>query len=219
MLINAFASMRRMEIALECGLDHRRHRASASPDLSRTANARKDLSTSQKLLPKLGEAALFFLEVVSERRVQRNHPPQGRLFPRLSFPILHCWPAMPAASSRCRWASRTTRLTGKRNCGMYRMQVYDDGQTTGMHWQTHKQGADHYRRLAAEGKQTAYARCGGDRRRSSYDLFGDSASASGSMDEMLFAGFPRGKAGRNGEMRNLRSRGCRRMRRSCSRVT
>ena len=36
--------------------------------------------------------------------------------------------------------------TGKRNCGMYRMQVYDE-RTTGMHWQTHKQGAEHYRRL------------------------------------------------------------------------
>ena len=42
--------------------------------------------------------------------------------------------------------------TGKRNCGMYRMQIYDD-RTTGMHWQTHKQGAEHYRRLLKEGKQ------------------------------------------------------------------
>jgi UbiD family decarboxylase len=33
--------------------------------------------------------------------------------------------------------------TGKRNCGMYRMQVYD-ARTTGMHWQAHKQGAEHY---------------------------------------------------------------------------
>jgi 4-hydroxy-3-polyprenylbenzoate decarboxylase len=39
--------------------------------------------------------------------------------------------------------------TGKLNCGCYRMQVYD-GKTTGMHWQTHKQGADHYRRLVAK---------------------------------------------------------------------
>ena len=34
--------------------------------------------------------------------------------------------------------------TGKRNIGMYRMQVYD-GQTTGMHWQRQKVAAEHYR--------------------------------------------------------------------------
>ena len=34
--------------------------------------------------------------------------------------------------------------TGKRNVGMYRMQVYDE-QTTGMHWQRQKVGAEHYR--------------------------------------------------------------------------
>ncbi|HET8548234.1 MAG TPA: UbiD family decarboxylase, partial [Bryobacteraceae bacterium] len=40
--------------------------------------------------------------------------------------------------------------TGKRNCGMYRLQIFDD-RTTGMHWQTHKQGAEHHRRLVAAG--------------------------------------------------------------------
>ena len=34
--------------------------------------------------------------------------------------------------------------TGKRNVGMYRMQVYDE-RTTGMHWQRQKVGAEHYR--------------------------------------------------------------------------
>ncbi len=33
---------------------------------------------------------------------------------------------------------------GRRNIGMYRMQVYD-GQTTGMHWQRQKVAAEHYR--------------------------------------------------------------------------
>ena len=41
--------------------------------------------------------------------------------------------------------------TGKRNCGCYRLQVYDE-RTTGMHWQTHKQGAEHYRRMRARGE-------------------------------------------------------------------
>jgi len=33
--------------------------------------------------------------------------------------------------------------TGKRNVGVYRMQVYDE-RTTGMHWQTQKHGAEHF---------------------------------------------------------------------------
>ena len=36
--------------------------------------------------------------------------------------------------------------TGKRNVGMYRMQVYDE-RTTGMHWQRQKVAAEHYREL------------------------------------------------------------------------
>jgi len=38
--------------------------------------------------------------------------------------------------------------TGKRNVGMYRMQVYDE-RTHGMHWQTQKHGAEHFRRARA----------------------------------------------------------------------
>ena len=42
--------------------------------------------------------------------------------------------------------------SGKRNVGMYRMQVYD-GETTGMHWQRQKNAAEHLRdRLRAARK-------------------------------------------------------------------
>ena len=34
--------------------------------------------------------------------------------------------------------------TGKRNVGCYRMQVFDE-RSTGMHWQTQKHGAEHFR--------------------------------------------------------------------------
>ena len=50
--------------------------------------------------------------------------------------------------------------SGKRNIGMYRMQVYD-GQTTGMHWQRQKVAAEHYR----EALRAAAAAADGDRRR------------------------------------------------------
>jgi len=62
----------------------------------------------------------------------------------LDFPVLQCWPkdagrfiTMPCVITR-------DPKTGKRNVGMYRMQVYDE-HTTGMHWQRQKVGAEHYR--------------------------------------------------------------------------
>ncbi len=60
------------------------------------------------------------------------------------LPALKCWPmdagrfiTLPLVISR-------DPTTGTRNVGTYRMQVYDK-KTTGMHWQTHKDGAHHYR--------------------------------------------------------------------------
>ena len=44
--------------------------------------------------------------------------------------------------------------SGMRNIGTYRMQVFD-GRTTGMHWQRHKGGAQHYR--VAERDSTSFA--------------------------------------------------------------
>ena len=68
----------------------------------------------------------------------------ARRFDLNYFPILKCWPhdggrfiTLPCVHTR-------DPRTGKRNIGMYRMQVYD-GQTTGMHWQRQKVAAEHYR--------------------------------------------------------------------------
>jgi 4-hydroxy-3-polyprenylbenzoate decarboxylase len=81
--------------------------------------------------------------------------------------------------------------TGKRNCGCYRLQVFD-GSTTGMHWQTHKQGAEHYRRLRASGKK--------DRMDIAVAIGSDPATMYSAilplppdLDEMMIAGFLRGK--------------------------
>ena len=54
-------------------------------------------------------------------------------------------PATADATSRCPPCSRAIPLTGARNVGMYRLQVFDD-RTLGMHWQTHKGGAEHEHR-------------------------------------------------------------------------
>jgi 4-hydroxy-3-polyprenylbenzoate decarboxylase len=81
--------------------------------------------------------------------------------------------------------------TGRRNVGTYRMQVYDS-RTTGMHWQTHKVGASHYR--AGEER-------GLDRMEVAVALGGDPATMwTGAlplppdMDEIAAAGFIRNES-------------------------
>jgi 4-hydroxy-3-polyprenylbenzoate decarboxylase len=78
---------------------------------------------------------------------------------------------------------------GRRNVGCYRLQVYDE-RTTGMHWQVHKGGAEHFRALEREGKSR--------RMDVAVALGADPATMlSGvlplpeDLDEFLFAGFLR----------------------------
>ncbi|MEW6380595.1 MAG: menaquinone biosynthesis decarboxylase [bacterium] len=60
------------------------------------------------------------------------------------LPVLLCWPADGGRFITLPTVFTRHPVTGKRNVGMYRMHVYDE-RTTGMHWHTHKGGAEHYR--------------------------------------------------------------------------
>ena len=60
------------------------------------------------------------------------------------LPALKCWPMDAGRFITLPLVITRDPETGRRNVGTYRMQIYD-GQTTGMHWQTHKVGAHHYR--------------------------------------------------------------------------
>jgi len=108
-----------------------------------------------KMLPLLAEAGKFFPRHVNtgpcKEVIQHDN------FSLLDFPILKCWPkdGGPFITLPC----VTTRdpRSGKRNLGMYRMQVYDE-RTTGMHWQRQKVAAEHARermRAAVEGTSAA----------------------------------------------------------------
>ena len=186
LLINAFASMRRMEIALGVNdIELVAQRIAGFLEMQKP----EGLLDKLKLLPKLAELNAAFPKVVSGgpcKEVIR------REFSLDEFPILHCWPGDGGRFITLPMVFSKDPTTGKRNCGMYRMQVYD-GQTTGMHWQKHKQGADHYRRLFAEGKQSRMpiaVAIGSD----PATLFSSILPLPPSIDEMLFSGFLRGKA-------------------------
>jgi 4-hydroxy-3-polyprenylbenzoate decarboxylase len=186
LLINAFASMRRMQIALGVkDVDDIAQRIAGFLELQKP----EGLLDKLKMLPKISEINAAFPKIVSKgacKEVIRK----GADVSLDEFPILHCWPQDGGRFITLPMVFSKDPTTGKRNCGMYRMQVYD-GQTTGMHWQKHKQGADHYRRLAAEGKQTRMpiaVTLGCD----PVTLYSSILPLPPSIDEMLFAGFMRG---------------------------
>jgi 4-hydroxy-3-polyprenylbenzoate decarboxylase len=188
-LINSMASMRRMEIAMQVDtVDEVAARIVEFLEMSK--NRPEGLIGKLKMLPKLAEMGSFFPKIVTRAPCQEVVKTEH--FSLLDYPILKCWPddgghyiTLPLVFSK-------NPLTGKRNCGMYRIQVYDE-RTTGMHWQTHKQGADHYRSLMAEGKTT--------RMEVAVAIGCDPATMYSSilplppeLDEMMISGFLRGEA-------------------------
>ena len=149
-LINSMASMRRMEIAMQVGsVDEVADRIVEF--LEMTKQKPDGLLGKLKMLPKLAEMGSFFPRIVSKAPCQEVVKTEG--FSLLDIPVLKCWPEDGGRYITLPMVFSKNPETGKRNCGMYRIQVYDE-RTTGMHWQTHKQGAEHYRRLLQEGKQT-----------------------------------------------------------------
>ena len=145
-LLNAFASMRRMEIALEV--------ASVEDVAARIVEFLEmqmpdGVLGKLKMLPKLAEMGGFFPRTVSSGPCQEVVRTEG--FSLLDYPVLQCWPEDGGRFITLPLVFSKNPDTGKRNCGMYRMQVFDE-RTAGMHWQTHKQGAEHYRRSGSLGR-------------------------------------------------------------------
>jgi 4-hydroxy-3-polyprenylbenzoate decarboxylase len=95
-----------------------------------------------KLLPLLTEAGKFFPRTVPtgpcKEIIKRDN------FSLLDFPILQCWPKDAGRFITLPCVTTRDPKSGKRNLGMYRLQVYDE-RTTGMHWQRQKVAAEHAR--------------------------------------------------------------------------
>ena len=146
LLINVFASRRRMELALEVDTVEE-----VAARISEFLQMRvpQGLVEKLKMVPKLAEVGSFFPKIVNGGPCKEVIRRDG--FSLKELPVLHCWPGDGGPFITLPMVFSKNPDTGKRNCGMYRMQVFDD-RTTGMHWQTHKQGAEHYRRLLKEGK-------------------------------------------------------------------
>ena len=140
-LINQFGSARRMNLALEVDkLDEVADRIRAFMDVK----SPQGFLDKVKMLPMLAEMGKFFPKTVPagpcKEVIKRDN------FSLLDFPILKCWPQDAGRFITLPCVITRDPKTGKRNVGMYRMQVYD-AHTTGMHWQRQKVGAEHYREM------------------------------------------------------------------------
>jgi 4-hydroxy-3-polyprenylbenzoate decarboxylase len=138
-LINQFGSARRMNLALEVErLDEVADRIRQFMDVK----SPQGFLDKVKMLPMLAEMGKFFPKTVSngacKEVIKRDN------FSLLDFPILQCWPKDAGRFITLPCVVTRDQKTGKRNVGMYRMQVYD-ARSTGMHWQRQKVAAEHYR--------------------------------------------------------------------------
>ena len=141
-LMNQFGSERRMALAL--GVEKVDAIAERIAGLMNVKAPSGGFFDKLKMLPQLAELANVFPKTVQAKDAACKEVILREGFDLNVFPILKCWPydggrfiTLPCVHTR-------DPKTGKRNIGMYRMQVYD-GQTTGMHWQRQKVAAEHYR--------------------------------------------------------------------------
>ncbi|HVK06534.1 MAG TPA: menaquinone biosynthesis decarboxylase [Armatimonadaceae bacterium] len=184
--INTFASRKRMSMALGVS------------DFDEIAREIEKLVALPGSMPPglLGKAALLpGLAQIGRNtapRIVRDAPCQevvktGDDVNLGELPVLTCWPMDGGPFVTLPLVFTKEARTGKRNVGMYRMQVYDRA-TTGMHWQRHKVGSRHHAEYEAQGKPIPVAvALGGDPALT----YAATAPLPDMIDEMSFAGFLR----------------------------
>ena len=196
-LMNQLGSYRRLELALGARLDDLAQRIGGLLELQVPSG----LVGKVKALGQLKELASFGPKVVKKaafREVVVDPPDLARL------PVLTTWPhdggpfiTLPIVVTKDR--------QGRRNVGMYRLQVFD-GQTTGMHWHVHHDGAANFRET--DGRLDVAVALGTD----PVITYAATAPLPPGIDEFMFAGFLRGEPVELVAVRDRRPRGARRRR-------
>jgi len=103
------------------------------------------------------------------------------------LPILKCWPDDGGRFITLPLVFTKSPDDGKRNVGMYRMQIYDS-RTTGMHWHPPKGGAAHYAEAERRGERLEVAvSIGAD----PATIYAATAPLPDGLDELIFSGFLR----------------------------
>jgi 4-hydroxy-3-polyprenylbenzoate decarboxylase len=184
--INAFGSRKRMSMALGVG-DLEEIACEIEELIKPEIPSGGMIRAARELLPKLAVLA---------RLPPRHDDGDGRCQEVVTtgddvdldrLPILHCWPQDGGRYITLPLVFTHDPNTGKRNVGMYRVQIFDR-RTTAMHWQLHKVGAEHARLYAEQRRKIEVAvALGGD----PVITYAATAPLPPGIDELLFAGFLR----------------------------
>ncbi len=186
-LTNAFGSARRIAMALGCDtLDDLGNRLRATLDQAPPRSLREKLS----FIPK----AMSYARYIPQTKKLSSPPCQevvmtGDDIDLTALPVLHCWPQDGGRFITLPLVFTRGLADGRRNAGMYRMQVYD-GRTTGMHWHIHKDGSHHFNEYRKAGTRMEVAVAVGTDPAVTYAA---TAPMPRGVDEMLLAGFIRQK--------------------------
>lgn len=177
-LINAFGSARRIAWAL--GADDLEQQADRIRKLVAMAPP-ADLVGKLRALGDLREIAGASPKLVGSGPCQEVVVPEPSL---QQLPVLTCWPQDGGPFITLGLVFTRDPRTGRRNVGLYRIQVYNDREAA-MHWQLHKGGAEHYR--SADHRLEVAVAIGAD----PATVYAASAPLPPGIDELMFAGFLR----------------------------
>lgn len=185
-LINAFASDKRMAMAIG-----RKNLDDAGKEINELFElitvARGTLSEKLAALPSIIKlATLMPARRRSKGRCQQvihKDPDLGIL------PVLRCWPHDGGRFITLPVVHTVHPETGKTNAGMYRMQILGRN-TTAIHWQRHKTGANHFEAWKKKGQRMPVSVIlGGD----PVYTYTATAPLPEGVDEYILAGFLRKK--------------------------
>ena len=185
-LINSMGTEQRMAWAL--GVEKLDDVAAEIETLIKQLTTPKDsILDKLKMLPTLGSIASWMPKIISGKgecqEVIMKDPDITK------FPVLKCWPEDGGPFVTLPVIHTKDPLTGLRNVGLYRMQVFDP-KMTGMHWHRHKVSARHFNEYKKLGQKMPVAiALGGD------PVYAYSATAPlpDGVDEYMLAGFIRKK--------------------------
>jgi 4-hydroxy-3-polyprenylbenzoate decarboxylase len=179
--VNLFGSMKRICMALNVSrLDDL---ATEIEELT-TPKIPAGMLDALKMLPTVNRLRDLMPKTVSDAACQEVVDREGSLD---SLPILKCWPEDGGRYITLPLVFTKDPETGARNIGTYRMQVFD-GRSTGMHWQRHKGGAQHYRVAERLKKRMPVAVALGPDPALAYAA---TAPMPEGLDELMLAGFLR----------------------------
>lgn len=185
-LINAMGTEKRMAMAL--GVNSLDDIGREIEELFKNLTAPKNsIIDKLKLLPRLSEVASWMPKTISGRGACQEVVMESPDITR--FPVLKCWPEDGGPFITLPVIQTKDPLTGLRNVGLYRMQVF--GPTlTAMHWHRHKVSARHFNEYKKLGiKMPVVVSLGGD---PAYTYCGTAPLPDG-VDEFMLAGFIRKK--------------------------